>query len=453
MGQINLTDEHVDPELERKFLASLSATPELYWEHSPEGRLFVEHDQAFEDLRMAIEAEEDVPDVPDSWTPAEDPTGALQRLRSAWKRRSTAAVQELLADGMDGTRPIEDALQAAGDEVAQIEGELREDTAGRLLYASDLVPHILSDAAAARERVQAGGDALPGVRSGIDRFDELLGGFQEGLTILGGGPGVGKTTLALQMALHAAGGDAAALYVTYENSPEQLTLKGACSTDGLSPRSVRRGQVPTEKVRAAAERWREKARRLAFVEGKTDLTTGQVRGKAKRHMARTGADRCLIVLDYLQLYAKRAEQFGHLSDQRERVQAAGNAIRKVGMGLRSPVLAIASQNRATGNYGGGDAQETPSGSARLDSLKESGDLEYSADAVAFLTPPIADPSRNARVVEPNRALDLTVAKNRHGETGRMELIFRRDEGTIMPEARHDGTPQNGTARTADPAPF
>jgi replicative DNA helicase len=108
------------------------------------------------------------------------------------------------------------------------------------------------------------------------------------------------------------------------------------------------------------------------------------------------------------------------------------------------VLAIASQSRKAGNYGGDDAQENETGSARLDSLKESGDLEYSADAVAFLTPPISDPSRSARVVEPNRAVDLTVAKNRHGETGRVELVFRQAEGTIRPEAEHDDTPQNGS---------
>jgi replicative DNA helicase len=445
MGKVNLADEHVDPALERKFLASLAESPGLYWEHDPNGRLFPSYEQAFQDVRGAIEAGEDVPPVPDDWEPASDPTAALQRLRSAWKRRETAAVQELLSNGIGGQRSIEETLDAAGDRLAKIEGELREDTAGTLQYPGDLMPEVLSTAKEARERVQAGGDALPGVRSGIDPFDEITGGFQEGLSIIGGGPGVGKTTLALQMAAHAAEHEAPALYVTYENSPEGLALKGTCATAGLSPQAVRRGQVPTKKVQAAAKRWKEKARRLAFVEGTAELRTGQIRGKAKRHMARFDADRCLIALDYLQLYAKRAEQFGHLSDQRERVQAAGNAIRAVGMGLRSPVLAIASQSRKAGNYGGDDAQENETGSARMDSLKESGDLEYSADAVAFLTPPISNPDRASRTVEPNRAVELTVAKNRHGETGRVELVFRQAEGTMMPEAKHNETPQGEVA--------
>jgi hypothetical protein len=44
-----------------------------------------------------------------------------------------------------------------------------------------------------------------------------------------------------------------------------------------------------------------------------------------------------------------------------------------------------------------------------------------------------------------------VAKNRHGETGRVELVFRQAEGTMMPEAKHDET-EMGTPR-GDGAPF
>ena len=344
--------------------------------------------------------------------------------------------------GMDDAAALRALVTPPGDPLE--DGDLPDavDRARVERYADDLVPEVLSSAKEARKRMQAGEDVLPGIRSGIDAFDEILGGFQEGLTIVGGGPGIGKTTYALQAARHAAKDEEVpVLYVTFENSPEGLTRKGICSIAGVSPRAVRRGQVPTGKVRTAAKRWKQETRRLAFVEGTADLTTSRIRTKAKRHTGRFGADRCLIVLDYLQLFAKRSEQFERYTDQRERVQKAGNELRAAGMALRSPVLAIASQSRKAGNYGGDDAQEQETGSARLDSLKESGDLEYSADAVAFLTPPISNPDRASRVVEPNRAVDLTVAKNRHGETGRVELVFRQAEGTMMPEAKHDETPQ------------
>jgi replicative DNA helicase len=67
----------------------------------------------------------------------------------------------------------------------------------------------------------------------------------------------------------------------------------------------------------------------------------------------------------------------------------------------------------------------------MDTLKESGDLEYSADAVAFLTE-----SEERMATAPARALTLTVAKNRHGETGAVDLIFRPDRGDMRPESYH-----------------
>jgi len=94
-------------------------------------------------------------------------------------------------------------------------------------------------------------------------------------------------------------------------------------------------------------------------------------------------------------------------------------LRELSSRLRSPVVALASQNRAEGDYDG------RKGSASLSSLKESGDLEYGADVVLFLTP-----AKERHAVAPARAVDLTIGKNRNGDTGRVELIFRPDIATL-----------------------
>jgi len=73
-----------------------------------------------------------------------------------------------------------------------------------------------------------------------------------------------------------------------------------------------------------------------------------------------------------------------------------------------------------GNYG--------NGSAALDSLKASGDLEYAADVVLFLTE-----AQEQRATPPARAVERTVAKNRHGDTGKVGLLFLPDLGTMQPE--------------------
>jgi replicative DNA helicase len=111
-------------------------------------------------------------------------------------------------------------------------------------------------------------------------------------------------------------------------------------------------------------------------------------------------------------------------------------LRELALGLRSPVLALASQNHSAGNYG------TGKGSAALDSLKESGDLEYAADVVVFLTE-----AQERLATPPARAVELTVAKNRHGDTGKVGVIFRPDLG-IMALTQHScHQPQTRTSRS------
>jgi hypothetical protein len=83
----------------------------------------------------------------------------------------------------------------------------------------------------------------------------------------------------------------------------------------------------------------------------------------------------------------------------------------------------------------------------MDTLKESGDLEYSADAVVFLTG-----SDERIATDPARAMDLVVAKNRHGETGTVDLIFRPDYGIMRPEAGRSDPAEHGAAGRAPHGP-
>lgn len=86
------------------------------------------------------------------------------------------------------------------------------------------------------------------------------------------------------------------------------------------------------------------------------------------------------------------------------------------------MLAIVSQSRAA-NYGG-----EGTGRAALDTLRESGDLEYMADVVMFLT------SSDRVAQPPTQALDLTIGKNRHGGTGKVPIVFRAEHGVMHLEA-------------------
>src|SRR2546430_5906116 len=425
MQSYHLTDEFTDIEAEQTMLASLMQSPGLYWDLvdllTPE--VFSHETPTWQALTVSLETGQS-PTIPADWSPALDPHATARRLVDLHQRRLLAAAQERLAQALfDETTPATDIVTLLEEETLRVQAALRHTTAGRLQWASAILPQVLADAEARRLQREATGSAVLGVPTGLAQLDNLLGGLNEGLYLLAGPPGMGKTTLALQIAA-AATPDVPVVVVTFEHAPANLTLKLLCARAGLNLRDVQRGYADLTKLRAAAETWQPVAERLAVVEGSSQLTVAQVRAQARRAMRQHQTERCLVVVDYLQLWAKVAEDLRGNFSVRERVDMLGGLLRELALGLRSPVLALASQNRSAGNYGNGK------GSTALDSLKESGDLESAATVVAILTE-----AQERSATPPARAVELTVAKNRHGDTGKVGLIFRPDLGTMREEAR------------------
>ena len=425
MHTYRLVDDFVDAGAEQALLASLVNISTLYWDLldllTPD--IFPTLADTWQALVLALETGQS-PSIPADWLPAPDPHATVRRLVDLHQCRLLAEAQERLAQALfDETTPATDIVTLLEEEAQRVQAALRRDIAGHLQWASALLPQVLADAEARRLQRETTGSAVLGVPTGLGQLDGLLGGLTEGLYLLAGPPGMGKTTLALQIAA-AATTDVPVVVVTFEHAPENLTLKLLCARAGVNLRDVQRGYADLTKLRSTAEAWAPVAQRLAVVEGSSQLTVAQVRAQARRAIRQHQAERCLVVVDYLQLWAKVAEDLRGNFSVRERVDMLGGLLRELALGLRSPVLALASQNRSAGNYGNGK------GSAALDSLKESGDLEYAADVVLFLTE-----AQERMATPPARAVELTVAKNRHGDTGKVGLIFRPDLGTMREEAK------------------
>lgn len=419
----HLPDEWVDVEAERSLVAAVAKEPPRYWEvfeHLPAG-VFVDEQAAavWHDVAEDIEAER-TPQAPDEWKPSPDPVDAARHLADLLQRRMAAEVVEQVAVAIQSGRPTAEILTLMEEKTAQAQAAIKATEAGKLTWAADLVGEVLRDAEERRRQREETGQAVLGLPTSIKRLDNLISGLNAGLYLLAGGPGVGKTTFALQMAATVTR-EVPVIYLTFENSPANMTLKALAARAGVNTQDIARGYADVNALRQAAEEWRPVGERLAMIEGTGRLTVAQVRALALRAMNRHRTERCLVIVDYLQLWAKAADELRGMPSTREKVEVMGNALRELAVRLDSPVLAIANQNRAEGRYSG-------DGAASLDSLKESGDLEYMADVAMFLTKDEKTP-----VTPPARAVKLTVAKNRHGELGTVPLIFRPDIGKLLEE--------------------
>src|SRR5262249_17030296 len=202
MYTYRLVDDFVDAGAEQALLASLVNISTLHGELldllTPE--IFPTLADTWQAFVLALETGQS-PCVPADWLPAPDPHATAQRLVDLHRRRLLAAAQERLAQALfDETTSALDIVALLEEETLRVQAALRVSTAGHLQWADALLPQVLADAASRRRQREETGSAVLGVTTGLTQLDNILGGLSEGLYLLAGPPGMGKTTLALQLA-------------------------------------------------------------------------------------------------------------------------------------------------------------------------------------------------------------------------------------------------------------
>ena len=420
----HIADDYQDATAERAFLAAVVADRKLVdLLLSLPAEVFVAEVDRYRQVLDAIEHDKPIA-MPD--TPAPDPKVVADYLRDLTDNRHVADLIETTAAKL-GNMPGRDLKieveQAAGELVAQAPDF------GLVQWAVDLMPKVLADAEARWNTRKETSRTAFGTETGISTLDKLLGGLNEGLYLLGGAPGMGKTSLAFQIAVKATS-ETPVVYASFENSMENLATKGVCMAAGVALWDVQNGYADPVKLRAGNEAWTPVAERLALIEGSSKLTVADLRRAARQAMKRHDTDKVLVVVDYLQLWSKASEEMRHRKDARESIDAMVSGLRQLATQLKSPVLVISSLNRAEGKYGDGK------GAPSMAAFKESGDIEFAADVAMLLSK-----SKNVNEPSPAVALDLHVVKNRHGPTGKIELVFKADIGTIAEaENRYSDSP-------------
>lgn len=276
-----------------------------------------------------------------------------------------------------------------------------------------------------------GGAAIPPViPTGFDFLDQAMGGWRAGLHLLAGEPGCGKSALALHSAQAAANAGYPVLYLAFEAEPKFLVLRMMCQYAGWDQRVALDGGIErADMVRVSAET-EEALDRIAIVPADPTLEAQVVEDLVRGRIAASDHKHCLIVIDYLQVWAAGTRKF---SEFRHEIAKLTSSLRQLALDLSSPVLAISSQNRLS------------QGEPNLNSLEGTSDLEYSADSVCFLIHVERSASQRGYLapeesLRKSRTVSLSLRKNHFGELGSRVIKFLPQSGAFDEESMQRNSP-------------
>jgi replicative DNA helicase len=268
-------------------------------------------------------------------------------------------------------------------------------------------------------------DKVLGVSTGLPDLDQMMSGFQPGdLIILAARPSMGKTALALNFAAYAAVQKKIPVAIfSLEMPKEQLALRLLCAEAKMDSKRLRTANLLDHEWKDLNHAFGRLADAPLFIDDSPGISPLDFRAKLRR--LQLEADIGLVVIDYLQLMnggKKRIEsRFQEVSEIVREVKAFAKE-------SRLPVIALSQLSR--------DVEKRQDKIPQLSDLRESGEIEQTADLVMFIH---RDDyyEQEKKKASPTK---IIIAKHRNGPTGVVNTVFRLDISKFIPAERETSVP-------------
>ena len=274
---------------------------------------------------------------------------------------------------------------------------------GRRINEMRPIAEVVDEAYTRISELFNGNRELGGIPSGFSELDAKIGGLSRSdLILIAARPGIGKTSLALNIASHVALKEKKGVAIfSLEMSGEQLVSRMISSLALVDSSRLRTGDIRPDEWTRLAEAVSILGDSPMKIDDNAGVTVQEIKAKLRREK-----DIGLVIIDYLQLMRS-----GSRSENRvQEVAEISRSLKIMARELDIPVVALSQLNRAS--------ESRKDKKPMLSDLRESGSIEQDADIVIFLYRDEDNPDLEARNI-----VNCSVAKNRHGATGTIDFLW------------------------------
>jgi len=271
---------------------------------------------------------------------------------------------------------------------------------------------------------------IVGVPTGLTDLDEKLGGLHKSdLVIIAGRPSMGKTSLATNIAYHAAkkihenNEKSSIAFFSLEMSSEQLSTRILSEQSRIKSNDIRRGKATEEELNRYIETSRDIYELPLYIDETPAIAISTLSNRARRIKRLFGLN--LIIVDYIQLMKTSSTRYdGRVQEISEITQG----LKALAKELSVPVLALSQLSRAV--------EHRDDKIPQLSDLRESGSIEQDADVVMFVyreeyylekkqpkLGSIEHAEWQSKMNDIAGLADIIIGKQRHGPTGNVHVEF------------------------------
>ena len=294
----------------------------------------------------------------------------------------------------------------------------KENTAGGLMPLTQVLQDVLRQISAASEQ----GSKVPGLTTGLTDIDEALMGMGPGdFILIASRPGMGKTSIALNMAVAAAkaSGKTVAIF-SLEMSRQQLVMRLLSGESHIDNYQLTQGRLSPEEWSRLAEAAGTLSRVDIRIDDNPSMTVAEMSAQCRRI-----DDLGMVLVDYLQLMQSAGT--GHSWANESRTQAVSDISRMMKVTAKElgvPLVCLSQLSRAN--------ESRQNKRPMLSDLRESGSIEQDADAVIGL---YREGYYDRECEDPNSA-EAIILKNRRGRVGTVYLRWLPEFTSYVNDERH-----------------